>query len=320
MNVVPLADAAAGETFGGKASALARAIAGGLKVPDGIAVPWQLVDRYATGDREAAEAIIGGVRRWAAGESSPPGRHPAGSGADHAHDDGLRDNPAGFRVAVRSSAIDEDSVDASFAGQHATILNLTTESAVLRAILTVHASARSTATMDYRRMMSIVGDQTRIAVVVQQMIEPDCAGVLFTRDPLTGNDERVIESTWGLGEAVVSGLVTPDHFRIAASTGQILERHAAHKELAVSLAPNGAEGTIQTALSPQDSARLSLTDTQLLDLERLAVLCESHFGGPQDVEWAFADDSLVLLQSRPITVMAPRVSVPTVSAPTVSAP
>ena len=206
-----------------------------------------------------------------------------------------------FRVAVRSSAIDEDSSDASFAGQHTTVLNVTTEAAVLQAVRTVHASGLSASTMGYRHLMHLDGEQPRMAVVIQEMIEPDCAGVLFTRDPMNGHDDRVIESAWGLGEAVVSGLVTPDHFRVAAGSGRILERHAAHKELAMGLAPDGAEGTVEIELTARDSERLSLTDPQLLELDHLAALCESHFGGPQDVEWAFTRDCLLLLQSRPIT-------------------
>lgn len=293
MTVVPLAQASAGETYGGKAAALARAIAAGLRVPDGIAVPWEMVERYAAGDAAAAAEIIAAVQQWAERSRAV---NPTASGHN-----GNKDAQVTFRVAVRSSAIDEDSSDASFAGQHTTVLNVTTEAAVLQAVRNVHASGLSASTMGYRALMHLDGERPRMAVVIQNMIEPDCAGVLFTRDPMNGHDDRVIESAWGLGEAVVSGLVTPDHFRVAAGSGRILERHAAHKELAICLAPDGAEGTMEIELTAQDSERLSLTDSQLLELDHLAALCESHFGGPQDVEWAFTRDCLLLLQSRPIT-------------------
>jgi EmrB/QacA subfamily drug resistance transporter len=293
VTVVPLAQASAGETYGGKAAALARAIAAGLRVPDGIAVPWEMVERHSAGDPAAAAEIIAAVRQWAERSRAITPTAPGHNGNQAAH--------VTFRVAVRSSAIDEDSSDASFAGQHSTVLNITAEAAVLQAIRHVHESGLSASTMGYRALMHLDGERPRMAVVIQNMIEPDCAGVLFTRDPMNGHDDRVIESAWGLGEAVVSGLVTPDHFRVAAGSGRILERHAAHKELAICLAPDGAEGTMEIELTTQDSERLSLTDSQLLELDRLAVLCESHFGGPQDVEWAFTRDCLLLLQSRPIT-------------------
>lgn len=282
MNVVGLAAATDREIYGGKASGLAAAVAAGLPVPDGLAVPWELVERIAGGEAAAVESMLVSMRDWR--DRSVPVRRP-------------------FRVAVRSSAVDEDAPDASWAGQLATVLNVTSDLGVLEAVRTVHRSAESASARKYRRTLGLELRPPRTAVVVQEMVDPRSAGVMFTRDPMTGSDDRVIESAWGLGDAVVSGVVTPDRFRLASS-GQILDRRPAVKELAVRYAPDGLPGTVETALTPVQARSLSLTDAQLQQLALLAGQCERHFDGPQDVEWAIVDDSLVLLQSRRITRMA----------------
>lgn len=270
MTVVALKDAAPEEAFGGKASSLARALGAGLPAPDGFAVSWESVDRAAAGDAAALDAIVAAFRGF------------------------------GAAVAVRSSAVGEDSLDASFAGQHVSILNVTNETMLVDAVRTIHASARAESALAYRRKMGVSG-QPRIAVVLQRMIDSDVAGVLFTRNPINGANERVIESAWGLGEAVVAGLVTPDRFRITPS-GEIAERTAGKKDFMIRFAPDG--GTVEKPVQPDDIARLSLTDAQLLELHALATRCEEFYGGPQDLEFAFANGTLFLLQSRPITTHA----------------
>ncbi|HVE69775.1 MAG TPA: MFS transporter [Thermoanaerobaculia bacterium] len=267
MSVVALRDAGDVAAYGGKASSLARAIGASLPAPDGFALSWDLVNRIVTGDAEAIAETSAAFRAL------------------------------GASVAARSSAIGEDSIDASFAGQHVSILNVTTDALLFDAVRTIHASAHAESALAYRRKMGVQGEP-RIAVVVQRMIDSDVAGVLFTRNPMTGADERVIESSWGLGEAVVSGLVTPDRFRIARG-GEVLERTAGRKDFMIRFAEEG--GTIERPVRPEDILRLSLDDAQLAELHELASKCEQHFGGPQDIEWAFHRGTLVLLQSRPVT-------------------
>ena len=250
MTIVRLAEAKDVATFGGKAASLARAIGAALPVPGGFAVSWETVARIAAGD-EASTHLLN-----------------------------VAFHSCGERVAVRSSAVGEDSADASFAGQHATILNITSVNALLEAVRTIHASAHTGAALEYRKKMNVAGEP-RIAIVVQKMIDAEAAGVLFTRNPLTGADERVIESAFGLGESVVAGLVTPDRFLIARN-GTILERTAGRKDTAIRYAPEG--GTVEVEV--EDPLRLSLTDEQLAELHALAARCEEHFGGPQDLEWA----------------------------------
>ena len=258
MSIVPLAEAESEQQFGGKAASLARALRAGLPVPDGFAISW---------DHDDADAIVKAF------------------------------HGSGERVAMRSSAVGEDSLDASFAGQHVTVLNVTSEAMLHEAVQTIRDSARSASALAYRAKLGVAGEP-RIGIVLMRMIDADVAGVLFTRNPLTGANERVIESAWGLGEAVVAGLVTPDRFRISAS-GEILERIAGRKDIAVRFASHG--GTDEVAVAPEDIDRLSLTDEQLSALHQLASQCETYFGGAQDLEFAFEQGNLFLLQSRPIT-------------------
>jgi pyruvate,water dikinase len=200
-------------------------------------------------------------------------------------------------LAVRSSAVGEDSEEASFAGQHLTCLNVRSSVDVTEAVAAIWRSAHSDSALAYRRRLSVRGSP-RIAVVVHQLVDADCAGVLFTRNPLDGADELVIEAAWGLGEAVVAGLVTPDRFRIARD-GTVLERVAGAKDLAVVLAPHG--GTEEVAISGERIRALCLDDSQLAALARLADRCGQVFAGARDLEWAFTGQELHLLQSRAVT-------------------
>ena len=135
-------------------------------------------------------------------------------------------------------------------------------------------------------------------MVVQVLLNPDTAGVMFTTNPVTGADERVIEASWGLGEAVVAGIVIPDHYRIDRS-GDVLERKSGLKRVAVRSIPNG--GTVEEKVSPELVERLCLNDDQLGELNKLAGRCEQIYGSGRDVEWAIAGGMLYLLQCRAIT-------------------
>lgn len=203
----------------------------------------------------------------------------------------------GGPVAVRSSAIGEDSADASFAGQHSTVLNAAIGEAVTFAVREVRESGRTPAALAYRQRMGLPGEP-RVAVVVQLMLAPECAGVLFTRDPISGRDERVIEAAWGLGEAVVAGLVTPDRYRVARG-GRVLERTPGVKDLIITATAGG--GTEEVVVDGERASRLCLDDARLAALDEMAARCEDCFGAPQDIEWAVADGKLWTLQSRAVT-------------------
>jgi pyruvate,water dikinase len=267
VTVVPLAEAADAAVFGGKAVALGEAMRSGLPVPDGIALATALVDALAAGDPDA----IADLDRAFAGLETP--------------------------VAARSSAVGEDSAGASFAGQHRTCLNVLSFDDLRTAVRDVWESACSESALAYRERLGLHG-RPAIGVVVQRLVDAEVAGVLFTRNPLDGTDERVVEASWGLGEAVVAGIVVPDHFRLSRS-GEILERTAGMKDLVVRRTPDG--GTVEEPVAPGLVEQLCLDDDQLEQLNRLAERCEQTFGGPQDIEFAFARGRLYLLQSRPIT-------------------
>ncbi len=203
----------------------------------------------------------------------------------------------GPAVAVRSSAIGEDSAGASFAGQHLSILNVSGVAQVRAAIEHVAASGRSDAALAYRRRMGIEGEP-QVAVVVQRLIPADVAGVMFTRDPVTGSSDRwVVEAAWGLGESVVVGHVTPDHV-VMTPGGQVVEQVVGDKSTTVVADPAG--GTQQRRYDG-DSRALCVDRATLGRLAALGVACERLFGPGQDIEWAVAGGALFLLQARPIT-------------------
>jgi pyruvate,water dikinase len=267
MRPIPLADALDEAHVGGKAASLARSLRAGLPVPPGFALGTTHVDAVFDGHSE----VVSNLRVEFVGLAGP--------------------------CAVRSSAIGEDSEDASFAGQHVTVLNVRHEDHVVDAVLRVRESAHTESARAYRRSLGM-DDTPRVGVVVQRMIDPDCAGVMFTKNPVTGAHECVIEASWGLGESVVSGLVVPDNYAIDGE-GRVQRRTAGEKDVALRPAADG--GTVE---EPVDSAlvgALCLDDTMLAALYSLARRCESFFGPGLDLEWAFSGGTLYLLQCRAIT-------------------
>lgn len=183
--------------------------------------------------------------------------------------------------------------------QHVTRLNVFL-AAVPAAVRTVWESAHSDAARAYR-MRRGIGAPPAIGVVVQALVEPAVAGVLFTRNPITGADERLIEAAWGLGEAVVSGIVTPDTYRLDPR-GRLLERVVGHKDVKVWF--DHEDGTVEVSVPEHLQDAACLTDDHLGRLYALADRCHAVWGVDLDLEWAFATDgTLYLLQSRPITAM-----------------
>ena len=266
-SVVVLDDAHDESLFGSKAVGLGEASRAGLPLPPGVAIAGDVVDAVAGGDGAALERVTELVR------------------------------PLGGPLAVRSSAVDEDGADASFAGQHLTLLNVPSADDVGAALREVWWSANSDSAITYRQRVGLFA-RPSVGVVVQALLDPESAGVMFTRNPITGADERVIEAGWGLGEAVVAGLVIPDTYVIARS-GEVLERTPGLKRVAIRTRPEG--GTVEDEVPAQDAERLCLDDAQLEEMHRLATRCEEVYGPDRDIEWAFAGGTLYLLQCRAIT-------------------
>jgi pyruvate,water dikinase len=205
-------------------------------------------------------------------------------------------------LAVRSSAADEDGADASFAGQHLTLLNVPSIDRLVPALKEIWWSANSDSAISYRQRVGLF-TRPSIGVVVQSLLDPQCAGVMFTQNPVTGADECVVEAAWGLGEAVVAGLVIPDNFRIDRS-GRVLERTAGRKHVAIRSLPDG--GTVEETIPKDRWEQLCLDDGQLAGLGQLAAQCEEIYGPGRDIEWAFAGTTLYLLQCRAVTTSPSR--------------
>ena len=265
--VLPLEKARDDAVFGSKAVGLGQAIRDGLPVPPGVALSGSIVESVAAGEKRAIKEVAKRVK------------------------------PLGGPLAVRSSAADEDGAQASFAGQHLTLLNVPSSDELGSALSKIWWSANSDSAITYRKRVGLF-TRPSVGVVVQALLNPHTAGVMFTRNPVTGADERVIEASWGLGEAVVAGIVIPDHYRVDRS-GRVLERKPGHKTVAVRSVSKG--GTVEEEVPPELVARLCLDDDQLHELNQLAIRCEQIYGPSRDVEWALSGGKLYLLQCRAVT-------------------
>ena len=212
--------------------------------------------------------------------------------------DDFRDLP----VSVRSSATAEDLPGASFAGQHDTYLNIMNEDDVLEAVVNCWSSLWSVHAMMYRNVQGISYMDVAMPVVIQKMVYATSAGVLFTANPVTGDpDEIMINACWGLGEAVVSGIVTPDHIIVSKHDMAVITSHIADKQTMI--VRDGGKGTMQIPIPQAQRNAPVLTESQLRRLCEAARSLEAHYGQPQDIEFSFEGDHLHLLQSRPITTL-----------------
>ncbi len=270
--IIPLSELTPARLYGDKAARLSVCVRAGLPVPAGISLHPDLVAGIAQGTLAAGEQAM--LERHLARLCTPG-------------------------LAVRSSAIGEDGTTASFAGQLISLLNVRGLDGVLSAITAVWASGQTESARRYRARMGIMGEP-RVAVIVQELIPAEVAGVLFTVEPMSGSRERwIIEASWGLGEAVVGGLVTPDHYTIAP-TGELLGRQLGNKERMIALDEQGGthEMVVADAGRMQDAC---LDEEALSRLVALGAACEQLFGPGQDIEWAWCDGKLFLLQCRPVT-------------------
>ncbi|HEU5376860.1 MAG TPA: PEP/pyruvate-binding domain-containing protein [Ktedonobacteraceae bacterium] len=315
--VLPFAaiDAQMGQCVGGKAANLGEMTRAGFPVPQGFCVTTEayarvageaglapLLDRLTTaeqGNETSLENSAATVRTQLLAAPVPSDIVEAITQAYQ----NLEGNEA-VPVAVRSSATAEDLPFASFAGQQDTYLNVIGAEAVLDAVRRCWASLWTERAVSYRSNNGIDHHTVRLAVVIQRMVDAQVAGVLFTANPLTGaRHQMVIDANPGLGEAVVSGVVNPDHFVVDARSGEIIERHLGEKRVRVQALPGG--GTQHVEQTGQSNTPC-LTDEQIGELARLGKRVETHYGAPQDTEWAIdSTDQLWLIQARPITTLFP---------------
>lgn len=268
MRWAQLIDAADGELFGGKAASLARALRAALPAPPGLALAHPFVAAIGEGDETAAAQLA---------------ELPL---------------PAGRALAVRSSAVGEDSAGASFAGQHTSELGVLPGTGLLEAVRTVWRSGSSDGARGYRDRLGLA-EAPRMGVVIQPLVDASVAGVLFTRNPISGAAERLIEASWGLGESVVAGRVIPDLYRLGAD-GSLIERTLGDKRTEERALPGG--GVADQPVAGDRAGAPCLDEAQLAALHELALRCDAVWDGDHDVEWAFArDGALHLLQRRPVT-------------------
>ncbi len=284
----------------------------GIRVPAGFCVTtdaFRLIVAQAPGiddrldrlslvrldDREAIGALSAEIRRVVEGVAIPEDlasaitRRLARVGEQAAY-------------AVRSSATAEDSPAASFAGQQDTYLNVVGRAAILRHVSRCWASLFTERAVTYRLRKGVDHRHAEMAVVVQEMVFPEAAGILFTADPVTFNRKvSSVEASFGLGEALVSGLVNPDVYKVR--DGEVIAKTLASKQRGVYASPAG--GTREQAIEPERRGQPALSDAQVLRLVALGRRIEAHFGAPQDIEWCLVDDGFQIVQSRPITTLFP---------------
>jgi pyruvate, water dikinase len=319
----PLADLRAGDepSVGGKSASLGELIAGGIPVPPGFAIATSafaafldagegLRDRIAdalgqveTGDvasvQSAAEAIRGAVcaapvpddvRAEIAAAYAALAREAPGDDAEPP-------------VAVRSSAVGEDSGEATFAGQQETYLWVRGADAVCDAVRDCWASTYSAPAMSYRARMA--ADRTpEMGVAVQLMVDASVSGVMFTCNPVSGDPSVVaVNASWGLGLGVVGGEVTPDEYLVSKVTGEVVRRTVSPKHLEYRPDASG-RGTVSVPVREERQAEACLREDDLAALVDLARRVQKYFGAHQDVEWALGPggDGLFVVQSRPVTV------------------
>ena len=253
------------------------------------------LSRLKPDDREAIRALSAEIRRTLEGIAIPDDlaaaitRPLARLGEQAAY-------------AVRSSATAEDLPTASFAGQQDTYLNVVGPAAILQHVSRCWASLFTERAVTYRLRNGFDHRKVHMAVVVQQMVFPQAAGILFTADPVTSNRKVAsVEASFGLGEALVSGLVNADVYKVR--DGEVVAKAVATKQLAIHASPAG--GTQEQAIEPERQEQPALTDAQVVRLAQLGRRIEAHFGRPQDIEWCLVDDGFQIVQSRPITTLFP---------------
>ncbi|MFJ4831856.1 rifamycin-inactivating phosphotransferase [Streptomyces sp. NPDC088747] len=284
----------------------------GMRVPEGFCVTTaafrRIMAEASTGDdlldqlsrldpddRDAVRTLSARIRRTIEGVAMPGDLSAAITNA-------LAEFGERAAYAVRSSATAEDLPTASFAGQQDTYLNVVGPTAILQHVSRCWASLFTERAVTYRRRNGIDDRAVHMAVVVQRMVVPRAAGVLFTADPVTGNRKvATVDAGFGLGEALVSGLVDPDVFKVRDN--EVVARSIAAERRAVHTPPAG--GTRAAAPDARRQKQPALTDTQAVRLVRLGRRIEAHFGCPQDIEWCLAEDDFQIVQSRPITTLFP---------------
>ena len=300
------------ESAGGKGVNLARLTRAGFAVPPGFIISTDAYRGFVNANRWLP-AILSGVTDLSAEDANGLERASAqirvafsAGKMPEALEAGIRATYADFEnkpVAVRSSATAEDLPDLSFAGQQDTYLNVIGAEPLLVAIINCWSSLWTARAIGYRIRNGIDHHQVALAVIVQEMVQSEASGVLFTANPLTGlRGESVIDATLGLGEALVSGQVEPDHYVVDALNKRILTKTLGAKKISTR---GKAGGGVETMEENTHVTRQALSDDQILQVTELGQQIQKEYGFPQDIEWGLEEDKLYVLQSRPVTSLYP---------------
>ncbi len=314
-------------TVGGKGGSLGELTQAGIDVPPGFVVTTSAFESFLAAleardsIRDKVEALDpsdhGAVTKLSEQLRARVMEEPMPTDVEQAIMAAMRELcPDGQPVAVRSSATTEDAEDASFAGLQDTFLWVLTPEDMAMKVRECWGSLYSIESMTYRRKQDFPEEGVAMAVVVQQMVDAKCAGVMFTRSPTTGDKSVItIEGAWGLGSSVVSGEVTPDKWTMGKITGEISQRDISDKHAKQVPAEGG--GIVEIELEEPERSSPCLSDDELQGLRAVGRKIERHYGKPQDIEWAVdKQGQILLLQSRPETVW----SVKDAEAKPVSAP
>ena len=303
------------DTVGGKGQSLASMTAAGFAVPAGFTVTTAAYRQFVS-DNDLQQAIIDGAKPELVGTAvsfDSASQQIQALFAEAELTDELKAQIGSAYtafgageppVAVRSSANAEDLPDLSFAGQQDTYLNIRGRDAVYASVRDCWASLWTARAISYRHEHAIAQEAVAMAVVVQKMVPSEVSGILFTANPATGErSEMIVNASFGLGEAIVGGEITPDTYIIDRDALTVKETIIGSKEhMMVSAA---GQGTDTRELSAAERKQSSLAEPVLRELAQLAIAVEQHFGQPQDIEWAVVNRTLSLLQSRPITNLPP---------------
>lgn len=284
MELLWLEDAAAQDIalVGGKIAHLSR-LAAAHRVPPGFCLTTLAYTRWA---QEAALTV-------------PPELHAHLLVAYSAL--AQRTGDATPRIAIRSSAVDEDSANASFAGQYDTFLNISGVEAAAHAVQRCWQTVRSERVLAYRRQRGLAPDGAKMAVLLQQMVAADASAFIFSANPVTGDtNQLVINANWGLGASIADGVVTPDTFVVRKSDMAVVERRIADKQRMTIMLPDGTREVNVPRFLRREPA---LSPGQISEMCRVALALEAHMGWPVDVETAWSSQQLYLLQCRPITAI-----------------
>jgi rifampicin phosphotransferase len=311
--VLPLNDAAATlSQVGGKGTTLARLAAAGLPVPPGFHITTAAYRRFVE-ENGLQEKILAVVSAVAA--QDPAALEEASKQIGQLFAQGMIPDEissaislayaelgeGNLPVAVRSSATAEDLPELSFAGQQDTYLNIRGVAMVLDAVKRCWASLWTARAIEYRMRHQIASEEVSLAVVVQELVPAEVAGILFTANPVNGaRDQLMINAAWGLGEAIVGGLVTPDTFIISRADGTVASQEIHNKDV---MTVRTNEGTREEPVPRDQRSKEALSSTQAAELARLGMRIEDLYGQPMDIEWALSEGRFSIVQARPITTL-----------------